>query len=115
MNLMALIIQFKAITGLIFCVSLIVSLAIKRIAIRCLCVIVRFNDFSSLIDGSYPRVFRQYFLINRFDPIGLLSAAHHFTLSMGSSIQTVKVCVKRSKVQYFKPGASTTDAFEAMI
>ena len=63
--------------------------------------------FSSLIHGSYPRVFRQCFLINRFDPIDLLSAAYYFTLAMGSSVQTVNVCVKGSKC------ASTTDAFEA--
>ena len=72
-------------------------------------------NFSSLIHGSYPCVFRQCFLINRFDPIDLLSAARHFTLSMGSSIQTVKVCIERSEVRYSKPCASTTDAFEAMI
>ena len=69
----------------------------------------------NLIHGSYPHVIRQCFLINRFGPIDLLSAAHHFTLSMGSSIQTVKVFIKRFKVQYSKPCASTTDAFEAMI
>ena len=40
----------------------------------------------------------QCFLINRFDPIDLLSAAHHFTLPISSSIQTVKVCIKWSKV-----------------
>ena len=52
-------------------------------------------NFSSLIHGFYPRVFRQCFLINRLDPIDLLSAALHCTLSMRSSIQTVKVCIKR--------------------
>ena len=29
-------------------------------------------------------------MINRFDHIDLLSAVHHLTLSMGSSLQTVK-------------------------
>ena len=53
-------------------------------------------NFSGSIHGSYPRIFRQCFLINRFDPTDLFSAAYHFTLSMGSSIQTVKVCIKRS-------------------
>ena len=55
------------------------------------------------------------FLINRFYPIDLLSAAHNITLSVESSRQTVKVCFKRSKVRHSKPCASTTDAFEAMI
>ena len=49
-----------------------------------------------------------------FDPIDLLSAAHHFPLSMGSTKQTVKVYVKRSKVRFSTPCASTTD-FEAII
>ena len=65
--------------------------------------------------GSYSCIFWQCFLIYRFDPTDLLSAAHHFTLSVGSSIQTVKECVKRSKVRYSKPRASMTDALEAMI
>ena len=72
-------------------------------------------NVSSLIHGSYPRVFRQCFLSNRFDPTDLLSAVHHFTLSMGSSIPTVKVFVKRSKVRYSKPCVSTNDAFGVMI
>ena len=33
-----------------------------------------------------------------FDSIDLLSVARHFNCQLGSSIQTVKVCVKRSKV-----------------
>ena len=32
-------------------------------------------------------------LINGFDPIDLLSVVHDFTLSVGSSMQTAKVCV----------------------
>ena len=62
--------------------------------------------FSSLIHGFYPRVFRQCFVINRFDPVDLLSAAHHLILSMRSSLQIVKVCLKRSKVRYSKPCVS---------
>ena len=49
------------------------------------------------------------------DEIDLLSAAHHFTLSIGFSIQTVNICVKRPKVRYSKACASTTYAFEAII
>ena len=55
------------------------------------------------------------FCDQQFDQIDLLSAVHHFTLSMASSMQTVKVCVKRPKVRYSKPCASTTNAFEAII
>ena len=61
-----------------------------------------------ILASSYPCVLRP-------DQIDLLSAVHHFTLSMGSSKQTVNVCVKWPKVRYSKPCASTTAAFEAII
>ena len=71
--------------------------------------------FLSLIYESYPYVLRRCFVTNRCDQIDLLSAVHHFTLSMGSSIQTMEVCVKQPKVRYSKRCASMTNAFEAMI
>ena len=71
--------------------------------------------FSSLIYESYPCVLRQCFVTNMRDQNDLLSAVHHFTLYMGSSIQTVKVYVKRPNVRHSKPCASLANAVEAII
>ena len=44
-----------------------------------------------------------------------LSAVNHLTLSMGFSVQSVKVGIKRPEKHYFKPCVLITDPFEAAI
>ena len=82
-----------------------------------LCYLYVSMNVSSLIHGSYPRVFRQCFLINRFDPIDLLSAVTIFFFFFFFFCQW-DLHYKPWKstlngLRYSKPCAPTTDAFAA--
>ena len=59
--------------------------------------------------------FRRCFSANLLNESNPLPTVHHFTFSMGSSMHSVKTCLKWTKVQRSKQRPFREFAFEAII
>ena len=88
----------------------IISLAIKRIALLCLNYLhISVIFFSNQRLGYHLSNFRRCFSANWFNQGDALPTIPHFTFSMGSSVHSGKVCLKKwNKVQCSKPILSET-------